>query len=259
MKNLLKICLLAIALISFGKAQAQRTEVTFYTTMGNIKVLLTDSLTPRTVDSFLSLVSKKFYDGLLFHRVIDNFMIQGGDPLGNGTGGPGWQIPDEFHSSLKNVPGALSMANSGPNTNGSQYFINLVVNSHLDNKHTVFGMVTSGFNIVQNIGKVAKDANDKPLTPVKTDSIRITKFPTTVNNIHPEDFHIYPNPSNGIFTIDLPNASTKVEILNVTGQSVFNTEGKRSVKVDISKQPIGLYIVRLSNQQGTTESRIVKQ
>lgn len=259
MKNLLKICLLAIGTVAVQPAHAQ-TEVTYYTTMGNFKIVLTDSLTPRTVDSFIARVSQKFYDGLTFHRVIDGFMIQGGDPLGNGMGGPGYTMPDEFSPTLKNVPGALAMANSGPNTNGCQFFINLVTNSYLDNHYTVFGMTTSGFSVVQSIGKVATDANDKPLTPVKMDSIRITKFKTNISSFsNGTAVNIYPNPSNGAFTIDLPRAATKVEILNMSGQVIYNTEARGSAHIDISTQPAGIYIVRMANKHGNAESRVLVQ
>lgn len=259
MKNLIKAGLLAIALLGFAKADAQ-TEVTFYTSKGNFIIKLTDSLTPRTVDSFKARVAQKFYDGLLFHRVINNFMIQGGDPLGNGTGGPGYSFPDEFHATLKNVPGALAMANSGPNTNGSQFFINLVTNSHLDNKHSVFGMVTTGFSVVQTIGAVPTNSSDKPLTDVKTDSIRITKFKTDVAKFG-EDItvDIYPNPNNGLFTIGLPATSTNVEIVNMAGQTVYSKEAKNILKVDISAQPAGIYIIRMSNKLGNAQSKILVQ
>ncbi len=161
--------LLAITAIMcfLNTAKAQTTDVRFFTSMGTFDIELTDNLTPVTVDSFLARVTRNFYDGLIFHRVIKNFMIQGGDPLGNGSGGSGSTIPDEFHPSLKNVPRALSMANKGtPNTGDCQFFINLVTNSHLDNKHTVFGMVTDslGFSVVQAIGNTPTDVSDKPLT-----------------------------------------------------------------------------------------------
>ncbi len=259
MKNPIKICLLALSFIYSSKVNAQ-TEVTFYTSMGSFKVNLTDSLTPITVDSFLARVSQKFYDGLTFHRVIDNFMIQGGDPNGNGTGGPGYTIPDEFHPTLKNVPQALAMANAGPNTGGCQFFINLVTNNHLNNKHTVFGMVTTNFSVVQNIGKVPKDANDKPLTPVKIDSIRITKFPTIIHNTtNSIAISVYPNPNNGLFSIDLPHVATKVEVVNMSGQVVYSKEAIGPLKVDIREKPVGLYTLRMSNINGTYLSKMMVQ
>jgi peptidyl-prolyl cis-trans isomerase A (cyclophilin A) len=259
MKHVLKTGLLALAITGFNNANAQHTEMVFYTTMGNITIQLTDSLTPRTVDSFQVRVAKKFYDGLIFHRVINNFMIQGGDPQGNGMGGPGYSTPDEFHPSLKNKPGSLAMANSGPNTNGSQFYINLVDNAFLDGHYVVLGMTTEGFPVVQNIGNVQTAAGDRPVTDVKMDSVRITKFPWTFHDIKADEVHISAHTNNGMFTVDVPKISTKVEVFNMSGQSVFSAEDKRSVKVDISSQPAGLYVVRFSNKQGTAESRIVKQ
>jgi cyclophilin family peptidyl-prolyl cis-trans isomerase len=231
--------------------------------MGNFKIRLTDTLTPRTVDSFIARVSEKFYDGQIFHRVIDNFMIQGGDPLGTGYGGPGYSFPDEFVPSLKNVPAALAMANSGPNTNGSQFFINLVTNAHLDNHHTVFGMVYNNFTVVQSIGHVPTNtSNNKPLTDVRLDSIRITKLyvPASVNNVtNSSVVSVYPNPCRGIVNIDLPNITTKVEIVNMLGRMVYSIEAKGTTKVDLREQPAGLYVVRLSNVNGVAEGRLVVQ
>lgn len=260
MKNLYKICLLAACLIGFNKANAQ-SEATFYTSMGSFTVKLTDSLTPITVDSFIARVSEKFYDGLIFHRVIDGFMIQGGDPNGNGTGGPGYTIPDEFHPTLKNVPKALAMANAGPNTGGCQFYINLVTNSHLNNKHTVFGMVTTNFNVVQDIGKVATNSsNNKPLTDVVIDSIRITAFPTSVVDLgNGKSVLVYPNPCRGVLNIDLPGVATKVEIVNMGGQVIYSASAKHTLKIDIRNQPTGLYIVRLTNINGTAESKLIIQ
>lgn len=258
MKKLKGICLLALCTLSLGKTYAQ-TEAAFYTTMGNFKVVLTDSLTPRTVDSFIARITDKFYDGLLFHRVIDGFVIQGGDPLGNGMGGPGYTIPDEIVPSLKHLPGALGMANAGPNTNGSQFFVDLVHNTSLDNKYTVFGMVTEGFSVVQAIAKVPKDGNDKPLTDVKMDSIRITKFPVSVSAINGKDIRIYPNPGNGMFNIELPSIKTKVEVVNRAGQVVFQDKAKNKLKINLQGQPAGLYIVHLSNSDGTANSKIIIQ
>ncbi len=257
MKNLKIITLLALCILSFYKTGAQ-TEVTYYTSMGDFKIVLTDALTPRTVDSFIARVSQKFYDGLIFHRVIDNFVIQGGDPLGNGTGGPGYTIPDEFSPTLKNVPGALAMANAGPNTNGCQFYINLVTNSSLDNHYTVFGMVTSNFTVVQAIGHVPVDANDKPLTAVVIDSIRITRYPASVSNVTKGiQAPLYPNPSRGMFSIDLPRIDTKVEIVNMFGSMVYSTEANGTLSIDLRAQPAGLYLVRMSNVNGSAETKVV--
>ncbi|MDA8745194.1 peptidylprolyl isomerase [Rubripirellula amarantea] len=125
---------------------------TFETDKGTIKIELFDDKTPKTVENFETLCSKGFYDGLTFHRVIPNFMIQGGCPEGTGTGGPGYKFKDEFHPELKHDgPGVLSMANAGPNTNGSQFFITHEAQPHLDNRHTVFGKVIEGQDVVDAI------------------------------------------------------------------------------------------------------------
>jgi peptidyl-prolyl cis-trans isomerase B (cyclophilin B) len=125
---------------------------TFETSRGTIRVQLHADKTPKTVENFETLVAKGFYDGLVFHRVIDDFMIQGGCPQGTGTGGPGYQFEDEFHPDLKHDgPGVLSMANSGPNTNGSQFFITHVATPWLDGKHSVFGQVIDSQDVVDAI------------------------------------------------------------------------------------------------------------
>lgn len=125
---------------------------TFDTDKGIIRIELFDDKVPKTVENFEKLVGKKFYDGLIFHRVIADFMVQGGCPDGRGTGGPGYKFADEFHPELKHDrPGILSMANAGPNTNGSQFFITHVETPWLDNKHSVFGRVIEGQDIVDAI------------------------------------------------------------------------------------------------------------
>jgi cyclophilin family peptidyl-prolyl cis-trans isomerase len=144
------------------------------TNLGVIRLELFAAETPITVQNFVKLCRSGFYDGLTFHRVIDGFMIQGGCPRGDGTGGPGYVIKDEFLASLKHsAPGTLSMANAGPNTGGSQFFITLTATPWLDGKHTVFGRVVEGIDVVQSIGKVQADTHDRPLEAVKIKSAKI--------------------------------------------------------------------------------------
>ena len=142
--------------------------VTFKTTMGEIRIEVFEDKVPKTAGNFLGLVRKGFYNGLTFHRVIPGFMIQGGCPKGDGTGGPGYEIKDEFHPTLRHTgPGILSMANAGPNTGGSQFFITLAATSWLDGKHAIFGKVVSGQEIVDKIAAVPRDSSDRPRTPVR--------------------------------------------------------------------------------------------
>ncbi|MDG2222491.1 MAG: peptidylprolyl isomerase [Rubripirellula sp.] len=127
---------------------------TFETDKGTIRIELFDDKTPKTVENFETLCGKEYYDGLAFHRVIDNFMVQGGCPEGTGTGGPGYKFEDEFHADLRHDgPGVLSMANAGPNTNGSQFFITHLATPHLDDRHSVFGKVLEGQDVVDSIAQ----------------------------------------------------------------------------------------------------------
>jgi peptidylprolyl isomerase len=135
------------------------------TNMGNITIAL-DPAMPVTAGNFESLVKKGYYDGVIFHRIIKGFMIQGGDPTGSGMGGPGYTIKDEFTKNNRNDRGTISMANAGPNTGGSQFFINLVGNNFLDAKHPVFGKVVEGMDVVDKIASVKTGANDRPVQNV---------------------------------------------------------------------------------------------
>jgi len=144
------------------------------TNMGTMKIQLELEKAPLTSQNFIDLANKGFYDGLIFHRVIENFMIQGGDPSGDGTGGPGYKIDDEFHPDLShNSAGILSMANSGPNSGGSQFFITLVPTTWLDGAHAVFGHVIEGEDVLAAIGDVETGARDKPLEDVVVESVTI--------------------------------------------------------------------------------------
>jgi peptidyl-prolyl cis-trans isomerase A (cyclophilin A) len=170
---------------------APGTYAHFETTEGRFTVRLFDKEAPRTVANFVGLAEgsrewkdpatgqtrrEPFYDGVIFHRVINGFMIQGGDRLGQGTGGPGYKFADEFHPALRhNRGGILSMANSGPNTNGSQFVITLGPTPHLDNRHSVFGEVVAGMEVVKRIGAVPTGPNDRPVKPVVMNKVTIER------------------------------------------------------------------------------------
>ena len=146
----------------------------FDTNKGNFKIELFEDKAPITTKNFIKLVNDGFYNGLIFHRVIQGFMIQGGCPKGTGSGGPGYSIKDEFHPDLKHeYEGILSMANAGPNTGGSQFFITVAPTPHLDNHHSIFGKVIEGMNIVMEISKAQKDRNDRPLSEIKINKVEI--------------------------------------------------------------------------------------
>ena len=206
-KKLLLVGVLGIALlvgVVLFLSQKKSTTVTeedlssmktvhavFETSLGDIKIKLYHKEVPETVANFVGLaegttestdsfsknkVKRPFYDGLIFHRVIPDFMIQGGDPTGTGMGGPGYEFPDEFNSALKHDrPGILSMANGGPNTNGSQFFITEVATPWLDNHHSVFGEVVEGMDVVRKMVRVERDQYDKPKEDIILKKVKIIK------------------------------------------------------------------------------------
>jgi peptidyl-prolyl cis-trans isomerase B (cyclophilin B) len=149
------------------------TTATLHTNHGAISIELFEDDAPKTVENFLKLARDGFYNGVIFHRVIPDFMVQGGDPTGTGSGGPGYQFEDEFNDN-KVVRGALAMANAGPNTNGSQFFIvTTEAASWLDGKHTVFGRVTDGMDVVDAISALETDARDRPREDVVIDRVDV--------------------------------------------------------------------------------------
>jgi len=169
------------------------TYAVFETSLGNIVIRLLEKEAPKTVENFIGLAEgskefsnektgkkekRPFYDGLIFHRVIPDFMIQGGCPHGSGMGGPGYKFADEFHPTLRHSkPGKLSMANSGPNTNGSQFFITVAATPWLDNRHTIFGEVMEGQDVANKISAVPRDRSDRPDTPVTIKQVKIDRVP----------------------------------------------------------------------------------
>ena len=156
-------------------------QATLATNKGDIVVELFEKEAPNTAANFAKLAKSGFYDGTKFHRIIEGFMIQGGDPLTKddsmqdrwGMGGPGYSFADEIHAENHNMPGTIAMANAGPNTNGSQFFINVAANNFLDGKHTVFGRVTSGMEVVQAIEATPTGAMDRPVEPIVVKSVTI--------------------------------------------------------------------------------------
>jgi cyclophilin family peptidyl-prolyl cis-trans isomerase len=192
-KLFLAITILTLILTSVNFSQKKEsnkmtdstTVAVIKTNMGTLEIELYLKEVPKTVENFVGLAKKGYYDGIIFHRVIDNFMIQGGDPTGTGRGGESFwakKFNDEFVTTLKHdSAGVLSMANAGPNTNGSQFFITLAATPWLDGKHTIFGKVINGMDVVKAIGKVAKNQSDRPLEDVIMESVTIEKkvFPNT--------------------------------------------------------------------------------
>ncbi|HEY4086798.1 MAG TPA: peptidylprolyl isomerase [Bryobacteraceae bacterium] len=160
---------------------ANEIYAVFDTTEGRFKVKFFDKEAPNTVKNFTDLAEgvktgKPFYDGLVFHRVIPDFMIQGGCPQGTGRGGPGYNFADEFHPSLKHTkPGLLSMANAGPNTNGSQFFVTVAATPWLDNRHSIFGEVVEGYDVAEKISKLPRDGSDRPKKDVRINTVTIER------------------------------------------------------------------------------------
>jgi peptidyl-prolyl cis-trans isomerase A (cyclophilin A) len=195
MGRLLAVTGLIVALWCASGSLAQEKKgpvyATFKTSMGDIVIQLFEDKAPKTVANFIELatgikewtdpktkekVKRPLYNGTIFHRVIPGFMIQGGDPLGNGTGGPGYRFEDEFHPDLKHSKiGMLSMANAGPNTNGSQFFITYKATPWLDGRHSVFGEVVKGQNVVDAIGNAPRDFRDRPVKDIVLEEVVITR------------------------------------------------------------------------------------
>jgi cyclophilin family peptidyl-prolyl cis-trans isomerase len=260
---------------SFGTVKSQ-TVVTFYTTLGDFEVLLYDTLKPITAGNFLDLVEQEFYDNVIFHRIISNFVIQGGDPTGTGSGGPGYTIPDEFDPSLSNLERTLSMANAGPNTGGSQFFINTVDNPQLDfdnppftSAHPVFGEVISGWDIVEIIENVPVDGNNRPITPVVMNEIRVTgPLGVTVFDKNKDLVSIYPNPISEASMIEINSSTadmTEFSVLNINGallskQMIQVNQGVNRISLSDFKLynlSNGVYFMMINNNEVISQKRFL--
>jgi cyclophilin family peptidyl-prolyl cis-trans isomerase len=260
---------------SFGTVKSQ-TVVTFYTTLGDFEVLLYDTLKPITAGNFLDLVEQEFYDNVIFHRIISNFVIQGGDPTGTGSGGPGYTIPDEFDPSLSNLERTLSMANAGPNTGGSQFFINTVDNPQLDfdnppftSAHPVFGEVINGWDIVEIIENVPVDGNNRPITPVVMNEIRVTgPLGVTVFDKNEDLVSIYPNPISEASVIEINSSTadmTEFSVLNINGallskQMIQVNQGVNRISLSDFKLynlSNGVYFMMINNNEVISQKRFL--
>ena len=258
-----KLLLSLVFIISLQATIAAQTKVTFYTTLGNFDAEMYDSLKPITAGNFLSLVNSKYYDGVTFHRVIRNFMIQGGDPTGTGSGGPGYTIADEFDTTgvLSNAKQTISMANSGPNTGGSQFFINLKNNDYLDydkapltSAHPVFGKVRDGWAVVDAISKVPVNPSDRPVTDVVMDSIRVTGYyiGTSELAIDVKQIKVSPNPfvdEVRISGVELREL-TSILVYTIDGVLVKEVVNPQSLTISMEDVPAGTYLVHIFYKNG---------
>lgn len=272
--------------LSVGTNVYSQTVVQWYTSMGDFRVQLREDLVPMTAQNFIDLTNEEFYDDFIFHRVISDFMIQDGCPNGNGTGGPGYTFDDEFHPDLRHdQPGILSMANSGPNTNGSQYFITVVPTAWLDDVHSVFGKIMDGMEVVYAISEVETNSNDKPLVDVVIDSIRVvvgnpvieltgptagtkwngfTDNEITWNSAFIADVRIEFSSDNGVSWIDLTEStSAYTRTFTWSAPNILSTECLMKISdaanpdvFNITETPFTLCNLELSSPNGNAFYRV---
>lgn len=270
MKKIITICLIAFFAV-LAKISFAQTQVTFYTTKGVFVVTMEQTKRPITTANFLKLVNQKFYDGIIFHRVVAGFVIQGGDPTGTGSGGSGVTIPDELSPAYSNVQKTIAMAKtSAPNSATSQFYINLVNNTGLDPTYSAFGIVISGFSVVQAIGAVPVDGNDKPLTTVKMDSVRVTLNPTGIDEMNIEllNVNIFPNPvtEESLITIESNSEhAASISIYNQLGMELYRekrdlTVGENYISFQrnqLNSFPEGMYYLVLKDQNSSSQHKFM--
>lgn len=259
--------LLFFVLLGLCIMAKSQTQVTFYTSMGTFVAQLEEKKAPITVANFIKLVNEKFYDSIIFHRVVKGFVIQGGDPTGTGNGGCGYTIADEFDS-MSNVIRTLGMANEGtPHSGGSQFYINLVNNIFLDHKYSVFGKVITNFTVVQNIGKVAVNGADRPLTDVVMDSVRITLANGIGSKISEiSEATIAPNPVTDKSVLSfssLKPGNGALKVYNELGVCVYQQDieihqGFNAIALaTIAKLQAGVYYWVLEGNENNQKSKLV--
>ena len=258
-----KLLLIALLFSSTFAAKAQ-TVVQFYTNHGEFTVELYDTLMPITTDNFIGLVNEKFYDGVIFHRVIEGFVIQGGY---NTPVPPA--IPDEFSDETSNIQKTLGMANAGPNTGNSQFYINLVNNDYLDPNYPCFGITTEGFDVVLEIGSVPTNSNDKPIDDVIMDSLRVTGQTTSISELHnaPVLVEVYPNPfiSSTQISFEIKqNSHVDLSIYDIHGRLVsqlineHRQVGVHNVMWNDVDATDEVYFMRITTEEGAKTVRLMK-
>ena len=270
-KNLHRNFLIGFTLILLWQVVPAQTDARFYTSFGEFDVTLRDDLVPITAGNFISLADTQFYDGIIWHRVVKNFVNQSGDPTGTGSGGPGYTIPDEFHQQLRHYKrGILSMANSGPNTGGSQFFITMKQVLYLDSLHAVFGEVINGMAVIDSIEDVAVDGNDRPLSPVFIDSIRVLVPASRMSELNSDLIlgSVAPNPFSGELTVFLglrKSRSVTVELLDAYGRRVFHHDalnlapGDHQISLDVGELASGIYFCRISDGVTVVSRKVVRE
>jgi peptidyl-prolyl cis-trans isomerase B (cyclophilin B) len=268
---------LLLLFIAIG-LKSQQLQITMKTDKGDIRLELYGDKTPITCANFVNLAGRGYFDGLNFHRVIANFMIQGGDPLGDGTGGPGYKFEDEFHPDLRHTdPGTLSMANAGPNTNGSQFFITHIKTAWLDEVHTVFGKVLEGQDVVNLIAQYDKIIEVTVQGAVYQEMMNVQErvdgwnatldnyfpnlkvakpledYPTPISSVRNDivNFVIYPNPSSDFIYLELEKISLfSVKIVDLLSENVYSANKLNTKKINISSFKSGIYFVEVRSKDG---------
>ena len=264
MKKLLLFGALFYSSLAFGQ-----TQIDFHTTKGDFRAEVREDLMPITAGNFIDLVAQKFYNGVIFHRVVAGFVIQGGDPTSSGSGGPGYTILDEYHPQMNHdSAGVLAMAkSSAPNSAGSQFYFTLAPQPSLDQNYAVFGSCIQGLSVIQAIGLVATQGNDRPWFDVVMDSVRVVE---NVSSVKQADFsvktEIFPNPFLGNTSIQYEvktAGQVEISIFDAQGQlieiMVNETQSSGIHQLDWTTAKQGLYFLHIKTTDGIGVRRLIAQ